>query len=77
MAERRPWSLGSALRGMFARRTIDETTWEDLEDALLTADCGPDITDEIVDYLQAVAAAPMGYVRGAVDPAAATFRVVK
>lgn len=38
---------------------------------------GETITDEIVDYLQAVAAAPMGYVRGAVDPAAATFRVVK
>lgn len=53
MAERRPWSLGSALRGMFARRTIDETTWEDLEDALLTADFGPDITDEIVDELRA------------------------
>lgn len=53
MAERKPWSLGSALRGMFARRTIDETTWEDLEDALLTADFGPDITDEIVDELRA------------------------
>lgn len=53
MAERRPWSLGSALRGMFSRRTIDETTWEDLEDALLTADFGPDITDEIVDELRA------------------------
>ncbi|WP_125107886.1 signal recognition particle-docking protein FtsY [Gulosibacter massiliensis] len=53
MAERTPWSLGSALRGMFARRTIDESTWEDLEDALLTADFGPDITDEIVDELRA------------------------
>lgn len=53
MAERTPWSLGNALRGMFARRTIDESTWEDLEDALLTADFGPDITDEIVDELRA------------------------
>jgi fused signal recognition particle receptor len=53
MAERKPWSLGNALRGMFARRTIDESTWEDLEDALLTADFGPDITDEIVDELRA------------------------
>lgn len=52
MAERKPWSLGRALRGMFTRPMIDETTWEDLEDALLTADFGPDITDEILDTLR-------------------------
>ena len=28
------WSLGRALRGMFVKPTIDETTWEDLETAL-------------------------------------------
>ncbi|MCU1425153.1 MAG: signal recognition particle-docking protein FtsY [Microbacteriaceae bacterium] len=54
MAERStPWSLGGALRGMFARPTIDETTWEDLEDALLVADFGPDITESIIDELRA------------------------
>ena len=37
---------------MFARPTIDETTWEDLEDALLTADFGPVITDEILEHLR-------------------------
>ena len=37
MAEN-PGSLGRALRGMFVKPTIDETTWEDLETALLTAD---------------------------------------
>ena len=37
---------------MFSRPTIDESTWEDLEDALLTADFGPDITDEILDHLR-------------------------
>lgn len=47
------WSLGSALRGMFARRTIDETTWEDLEDALISADFGPDLTDQLVADLRA------------------------
>jgi fused signal recognition particle receptor len=46
------WSLGRALRGMFARPTIDETTWDDLETALLTADFGPDITERIVDELR-------------------------
>ncbi len=46
------WSLGRALRGMFVKPTIDETTWEDLETALLTADFGPDISERIVDELR-------------------------
>ncbi|GGH39643.1 signal recognition particle-docking protein FtsY [Microbacterium album] len=50
MAEK--WSLGRALRGMFVKPTIDETTWEDLETALITADFGPDITERIVDDLR-------------------------
>lgn len=50
MAEK-SWSLGRALRGMFVKPTIDETTWEDLETALLTADFGPDITERILDEL--------------------------
>lgn len=48
-----PWSLGGALRGLFAKRTIDEETWGDLEDALLSADFGPDITDAVVSELRA------------------------
>ncbi|MEY2847874.1 MAG: hypothetical protein RI885_539, partial [Actinomycetota bacterium] len=53
MAERSSsWSLGGALRGMFQRATIDETTWEDLEDALIRADFGPTITDEVVEHLR-------------------------
>ena len=47
------WSLGRALRGMFVKPMIDETTWDDLETALLTADFGPDITERIVDELRA------------------------
>lgn len=46
------WSLGGALRGMFSRATIDEETWTDLEDALLSADFGPDIADAIVEELR-------------------------
>ncbi|PZU47288.1 MAG: signal recognition particle-docking protein FtsY [Microbacterium sp.] len=46
------WSLGRALRGMFVKPTIDETTWDDLEVALLTADFGPDITERLVDELR-------------------------
>ncbi|KAJ1681176.1 hypothetical protein LUZ63_023600 [Rhynchospora breviuscula] len=46
------WSLGRALRGLFVKPTIDETTWDDLETALLTADFGPDITERLVDELR-------------------------
>lgn len=53
MADRSaPWSLGGALRGMFTKPTIDETTWEDLEDALIKADFGPTITEEVVEHLR-------------------------
>jgi fused signal recognition particle receptor len=47
------WSLSSALRGMFSRGKIDDETWTDLEDALISADFGPDLTDAIVDELRA------------------------
>ncbi|MEP6478858.1 MAG: signal recognition particle-docking protein FtsY [Rhodoglobus sp.] len=47
------WSLSSALKGMFSRETIDAETWDDLEDALISADFGPDITDSIVAELRA------------------------
>jgi fused signal recognition particle receptor len=46
------WSLGSALRGMFSRATIDNSTWEGLEDALISADFGPDLADAIVEELR-------------------------
>ncbi|WP_168626611.1 MULTISPECIES: signal recognition particle-docking protein FtsY [unclassified Cryobacterium] len=52
MAERTPWSLTGALRGMFAKPTIDDNTWEDLEDALITADFGPDVTDGVIEDLR-------------------------
>ncbi|MGG7463677.1 signal recognition particle-docking protein FtsY [Plantibacter sp. YIM 135347] len=53
MAERTPWSLSGALKGMFQRPKIDETTWENLEDALIGADFGPDVTESIVTGLHA------------------------
>ncbi|MGH1522937.1 signal recognition particle-docking protein FtsY [Leifsonia sp. L25] len=53
MADRTPWSLSGALRGMFAKKTIDDTTWDDLEAALITADFGPDVTEAVVDDLRA------------------------
>jgi fused signal recognition particle receptor len=50
------WSLGSALRGMFSRGKIDDETWDDLEDALISADFGPDLTDAIVGELRGMVA---------------------
>jgi fused signal recognition particle receptor len=38
---------------MFGRKTIDDTTWDDLETALIGADFGPDVTDQVVDELRA------------------------
>lgn len=52
MAER-TWSLASAFRGMFSNPTITDETWDDLEDALITADFGPDITDSVLEELRA------------------------
>jgi len=49
------WSLGGALRGMFAGPTIDEDTWDDLETALYTADFGPDLTEQVIEDLRAQA----------------------
>jgi len=49
------WSLGGALRGMFAKPTIDEDTWDNLETALYTADFGPDLTEQVIEDLRAQA----------------------
>ncbi|MCU1557149.1 MAG: signal recognition particle-docking protein FtsY [Microbacteriaceae bacterium] len=48
-----PWSLSGALKGMFSRKTIDDETWDDLEDALITADFGSDLTDAVIEELRA------------------------
>lgn len=53
MAERASWSLGAALRGVFGAKTIDEDTWDDLESALIRADFGPSVTEEIVAQIRA------------------------
>lgn len=48
----RTFRLGGALRGLFSSPTIDDDTWDDLEAALIGADFGPDITDEILAELR-------------------------
>ncbi len=46
------WSLGSKLAGMFGRAKIDDATWDDLEATLLTADFGPDVTEQIIEQMR-------------------------
>lgn len=52
----RGWSLSRAFRGMFSNPTITDETWDDLEDALITADFGPDITEAVLVELRAAVA---------------------
>lgn len=59
MSEQKSWSFGSAFRNLFGGSTpkeepqpITEDTWDDLEVALITADFGPDIAEEILEKLR-------------------------
>ncbi|HLX52223.1 MAG TPA: signal recognition particle-docking protein FtsY [Streptosporangiaceae bacterium] len=44
--------LGSVLLNLLSRATLDEQTWEEIEDALITADVGVTPARQIVDELQ-------------------------
>jgi fused signal recognition particle receptor len=45
-------ALGGYFGGVLGRSTIDQTTWDDLEEALIVADVGPGITTEVLDDLK-------------------------
>ena len=47
------WSLGKALRNLVSQPEITEQTWEDLEDTLLGADFGPDVTEALLSSVRA------------------------
>ncbi len=49
------WSLGSSLGKLFGSHKITEETWEELEAALLKADFGADLTEDLVDALRGAA----------------------
>ncbi len=49
------WSLGRALRGLWQQETLDESTWEDLEDALLMADAGVEYTEALLTEVRSEA----------------------
>ncbi|GAA3742990.1 signal recognition particle-docking protein FtsY [Micromonospora maritima] len=45
-------AFGKGLLGLLSRDRLDEDTWEEIEDSLITADVGVDSTREIVDRLR-------------------------
>ncbi|RIK08696.1 MAG: signal recognition particle-docking protein FtsY [Acidobacteria bacterium] len=50
-------TFSSALSSMLSRKAIDEETWEDLEEALVRCDVGIDLTQQILQDLEARAKA--------------------
>ncbi|HEU4542321.1 MAG TPA: signal recognition particle-docking protein FtsY [Jiangellaceae bacterium] len=59
-------TLGKGLLGLLSRERLDEDTWEEIEDTLLTADLGVAPTQELVERLRTRAR-----VEGIADPASA------
>ncbi len=45
-------AISPQLAGIFEGKLVEESSWEDLEDALIGADCGVDATTELVSYLR-------------------------
>ena len=47
------WSLGRALKGLVSQPEITHETWDQLEESLLGADFGPDVTEELLESTRA------------------------
>ena len=45
-------AISPQLAGIFEGKLVEESSWEDLEDALIGADCGVDATTDLVAYLR-------------------------
>jgi fused signal recognition particle receptor len=45
-------AISPQLAGIFEGKLVEESSWEDLEDALIGADCGVDATMDLVAYLR-------------------------
>lgn len=49
----RSWSLTNMFRGVFGiSDTISSSTWQELEDAMISGDFGPDLTEAFLENLQ-------------------------
>ena len=48
----RSGSIGRGILGLLTRSTVDESTWDEIEETLLLADLGPDAADELLENLR-------------------------
>src|SRR5699024_8381014 len=48
----RSGALGRGILGLLTRGSVDEETWDEIEETLLLADLGPDATDEMLENLR-------------------------
>lgn len=48
----RSGSIGRGILTLLTRGTVDEDTWDEIEETLLLADLGPDATDELLEGLR-------------------------
>jgi fused signal recognition particle receptor len=67
-------AISPQLAGIFAPRLVTQDTWDELEEALITADCGADVTADLVDRLRAEAGE--GRITSGASLAAALWREV-
>ena len=67
-------AISPQLAGIFAPRLVTRDTWDELEEALIAADCGADVTMDLVEHLRAEAAE--GRVTSGASLAAALWREV-
>ena len=67
-------TISPQLAGIYAGKLVTSETWDDLEEALIAADCGMDATMALVDELRAEAA--QGRITSGADVAVALTRAM-
>lgn len=67
-------AISPQLAGIYAPKLVTEETWDELEEALITADCGMDATMALVDRLREETA--QGKIVGGADLARALWQAV-
>ena len=67
-------TISPQLAGIFAPKLVTADTWDELEEALITADCGMEATTALVERLRAEAGT--GAIIGGADLARALWRAV-
>ena len=67
-------TISPQLAGIYAGKLVTPETWDDLEEALISADCGMDATLQLVEELREDAA--QGHITSGADLASALWRAV-